>query len=239
MNHRRGTVVAAAFAVTLLVAACAQPSAPPVREAAEPRIERPPGVEGAAVLAIDANASSLAIEVYRAGPLAKLGHNHVITAPRLYGRVWLHPQFERSAFEVHVPVTELIVDDEQARASAGADFPPGVPEDAKQGTRSNLLGPDVLDAAHHPEVVIRSVAIRGTPPRFEVVAAFTLRSQTREFPIPVTAAIESGRTRVQGEFTLRQTDFGLTPFSVALGALTVEDDLQIRFDLVAIAETAR
>jgi hypothetical protein len=36
-----------------------------------------------------------------------------------------------------------------------------------------------------------------------------------------------------GELRLRQSDFGITPFSVLGGALTVEDELRVRYRLLA------
>jgi hypothetical protein len=38
-----------------------------------------------------------------------------------------------------------------------------------------------------------------------------------------------------GEFPLRQTDLGLTPFSAMLGALQVQDEMRISFHIVAQA----
>jgi hypothetical protein len=36
-----------------------------------------------------------------------------------------------------------------------------------------------------------------------------------------------------GELTLKQSDFGITPFSVLGGALAVQDQLELRFELSA------
>jgi hypothetical protein len=37
----------------------------------------------------------------------------------------------------------------------------------------------------------------------------------------------------RGTVNLKQTDFGLTPFSVMAGALAVQDEMELRFDLRA------
>ena len=39
--------------------------------------------------------------------------------------------------------------------------------------------------------------------------------------------------RASGEFTVRQTDYGIKPVSVAGGALKVKDELKFSFDIVA------
>jgi polyisoprenoid-binding protein YceI len=65
------------------------------------------------------------------------------------------------------------------------------------------------------------------------VAALRIRNQTREVHLPIQLETSTGSLRVQGNFALRQSDFGITPLSLALGALQVQDEVRIRFDLRA------
>jgi hypothetical protein len=39
--------------------------------------------------------------------------------------------------------------------------------------------------------------------------------------------------RISGEFPLRQSDYGIEPFSFAGGALRLKDELKFNFELVA------
>jgi hypothetical protein len=39
--------------------------------------------------------------------------------------------------------------------------------------------------------------------------------------------------RISGEFQLRQSDYGIKPFSFAGGALRLKDELKFKFELVA------
>jgi hypothetical protein len=39
--------------------------------------------------------------------------------------------------------------------------------------------------------------------------------------------------RASGEFTLRQSDYGIKPVSFAAGALRLKDELKFQFELVA------
>ena len=201
----------------------------------------PAGLEGipAGAIAhrIDAAASGIAIEVYRGGPLASMGHNHVITATEISGHVYLAPVLAQSAFDLEVPISSLVVDDPDARRAAGEGFPPDLPAEARQATRRNMLGVEVLAADDHPTVRLRSVAISGDRPQLRVTAAMTLRGVTREIEVPVDVQSIGGPLRLSGAFALRQSDYGITPFSVALGALTVRDEVRIRFDLVAIPQS--
>jgi hypothetical protein len=44
----------------------------------------------------------------------------------------------------------------------------------------------------------------------------------------------AGRISASGTAVLRQSDMGLTPLSVMLGALQVQDELTVKFKLVAV-----
>jgi len=51
----------------------------------------------------------------------------------------------------------------------------------------------------------------------------------------VRYSLAAGTITVSGETPLRQSDIGLTPFSALLGALQVQDEMRVRFRLVARA----
>ena len=54
--------------------------------------------------------------------------------------------------------------------------------------------------------------------------------------VPVKYEIRGSELQVQGELPLKQTDLGLTPFSLFGGALRVQDDIKVRFNIVARAD---
>jgi hypothetical protein len=56
---------------------------------------------------------------------------------------------------------------------------------------------------------------------------------SREVQVPVRIAAEGAKLTASGEFDILQTEFGIKPFSVALGALEVQDKLHIKFSVVA------
>jgi hypothetical protein len=61
----------------------------------------------------------------------------------------------------------------------------------------------------------------------------TIRGQAHSLSVPVTYSFEDSRLIVSGELPIKQTDLGLTPFSAMLGALQVQDELRVRFRIVA------
>jgi hypothetical protein len=180
--------------------------------------------------------SELHILVYRGGPLARLGHNHVVSSKNIAGAVWMAEPFERSGFKIILPVESLIVDDPDARRAEGDQFPPEVPADAREGTHRNLLKPEVLDGGHYPAIVLRSVSVAGSREAPAVVVAITIKDATREIPVKATVHYEHEALIASGEFDIKQTDFGIAPFSIGLGALQVQDALHLKFKLVATHE---
>jgi hypothetical protein len=54
--------------------------------------------------------------------------------------------------------------------------------------------------------------------------------------VPFTVDTSPGRLHAQVDFKLQQTRLGLTPISLFLGALRVDDQLRVKLDLVAIRD---
>lgn len=188
---------------------------------------------GAEVFTLDAAASSVRLFVYRGGKAARAGHNHVIGVTRFEGYVVLDAVAPAdSRFDLRVPVDGLIVDEPAWREAIGGTFGAARSESDIEGTRRNLLGPKVLDATRFPTVQLRSQAVAGDWPLLVADVAITIRGVTRIQPVLLQLRREGPQLRASGEFVLRQSDFGIEPFSVLGGLMAVQDVIGVRFDLV-------
>ena len=109
----------------------------------------------------------------------------------------------QSSFEVHVPVESLHAWTKlNCARRAGPDFPPEVPETAREGTRRNMLGPALLDAQNDPEIVLRAVRLApAQPPQSAVQARVQarVRGAPHEFDVPVRYERSGERLVVSGE----------------------------------------
>lgn len=239
----RSRLLASALAgavVSSLLAGCATRRTEPVPgpAAKAPAAAAAAGVAipaGAKVFDIDPRRSFVTVRVYRSGPMARLGHNHVITSEEETGFAWRGPTPADSGFELKVPVSSLVVDDPAARVAAGADFEGSVPESAREGTQKNLLRTEVLDAARFPDVTVRAGALGGTWQDPVAHADVTLKGVTRRIEVPFDLADAGGKLTARGTFRLRQSEFGMVPFSVAGGAIQVADEVVLGFEIVATA----
>lgn len=221
----------AAAILTVLLAGC--PSAPRQPEPAPSVPSAPAAVHEGQPFAISGAESVLAVLVYRGGALARVGHNHVVASHNLSGTAWVAEDITRSSFEVRVPVNDLVVDETQLRIQEGPDFPPEVPESAKDGTRTNMLSAALLDGASYPEVLLQSESIERTAEGLRAQVRVTVRDQVRSLVVPLTYELVNDELRVTGEVGLKQTDLGLTPFSALGGAMRVQDEIEIKFRLLA------
>jgi polyisoprenoid-binding protein YceI len=220
----------------LLLASCAvKPPTPAATAGITPEAAYPTDLRGAHLYRIDAQQSQLHILVYRAGTMAQLGHNHVMSSSNLSGYVWLHDSLlQRSGFDLRLPVNELIVDDPAARTAEGEGFPLNVTEQGRAGTKVNMLKPELLDGERYPYLSLTSVRISGSRAKPEVNVDITIKDKTRQLSVPVQLTVNGQTLQVAGEFVIKQTDFGITPQSVMMGALQVQDLLTIKFALVAV-----
>lgn len=189
--------------------------------------------QGAEVFTLDAAASAVRLFVYRGGKLARAGHNHVIDVARFDGFVLLDAVAPGdSRFDLRVPVERMVIDDPGSREAIGGTFGSTRSESDIEGTRRNLLGPKVLDSARFASVALRSQAVAGDWPLLVVDVAITIKGVTRVQPVLVHLRRDGVALRVSGEFVLRQTDFGIEPFSVLGGLMAVQDAIGVRFDLL-------
>jgi polyisoprenoid-binding protein YceI len=227
-------IIAIVALSSVLVACPARQARPPLPapSAAVPAVGAP-DVQGAVVYTIDSAASDVQIHVFRGGTLARMGHNHVMTSKDVTGRVWLRDEIARSGFELAFPVEKLIVDDPQARAAAGSDFPGEIKADDRDGTRKNMLRAEVLDAAQFPTISLRSVQVAGSKQAPDITARITIKGAAQDVRVPASLQIQGERLTARGEFDIQQTNFGIKPFSIGLGALEVQDKVHLKFSLVA------
>jgi len=181
---------------------------------------------GARVYRLDPTNSAVRVLVDKAGPLSGLGHRHVITVGGLRGFAVTGPNGKGEA-DLRFPVTDLVVDP-RAAASIYPDFSPPSREDVT-GTRRHMLGP-VLDSSRYPRV---SLHLQGSiaPSAPPLKAAIALHGVRRSMEIGGKFSEQGSRLTAEGEFSLSQSDFNITPYSVMMGALRVKDSLRIRYHL--------
>jgi polyisoprenoid-binding protein YceI len=177
---------------------------------------------------IDPAASTVRIDVGRAGLLSFAGHEHVIEATRFAGAVTVDESDPgSSSVEVTFDAAGLVV--------RGEKEPPG---DAPK-VEAAMRGEKLLEVARFPAITFRSRGVTARPAgpgkwALEVAGDLTVHGVTRAVTLPMAAALQDGALSVEGRTTLRHDWFGLKPISVA-GVVKVKNEIAVAYGFVARA----
>ena len=226
-----------ALGMAVVVAAVCSAAIVPAQTVAPPGVPPvagPPAAVPPAVGDVDLAGSRVYVFVGKTG----LGHNHAVVGLLQAGRVVIGAA-EQAGMLVF-DMQSFRADTAEARKALGLQ---GQTDSwTQQQVTTNMTGPDVLDVAHHPTATfqIRSALAAprqaaNRPPVYELVGVFTLRGQAREVVIPVEVEQRGGWLRLRGMFSIKQTDFGMKPYTKLGGAVGVADELRINGDVLVRA----
>jgi len=164
---------------------------------------------------LDTRRSTITVHVFKSGLFRAFADNHVIQAPLKEGFL----------DDGASPRVEILVDAPRMHVlDAGLS-----PQDREQ-VQTRMLGPEVLDVTRFPQIRFRSTTVqRVEPDGWLVRGELTLHGQTHVVALKV--AVEGGRYK--GSASVKQTDFGISPISIAGGTVRVKDDVKIDFDMAA------
>jgi hypothetical protein len=83
---------------------------------------------------------------------------------------------------------------------------------------------------------VQSVSIETAAGGAQATVRVSVAGHESTLVVPFTVDTSPGRLHAQVDFKLQQTRLGLTPISLFLGALRVDDQLRVKLDLVAIRD---
>jgi polyisoprenoid-binding protein YceI len=165
---------------------------------------------------IDGPHSTVTVRVCKSGFLSAFGHNHEIQAPIQSGEV---KESDSLSVELQVDARKLRVLD------------PEVSEGTRAQIQDTMQGIQVLDVVHFSEIRFQSTAVEPKGPDHWIVhGSLALHGKDRPVAVEVTLKGEHYR----GSATLKQTDFGITPVTVAGGTVKVKDEVKIEFEIALI-----
>jgi hypothetical protein len=190
---------------------------------------RPQAAPAGPKYVVDTEESRVFIRVNRSN---RLGHNHGIEGKLNWGLLVLGSGgkliFDMNSFSADTP---------RARKYVGldADFADAGKVSAKM--RSSV----VLDVARFPQATFAIKSINpadnqtvGAAGRYMLDGDFTLHGRTRpiRFLTEMAGTNTPGVARMTGWFKVLQSDYGIKPFSVMGGTISIENELIIYGDLV-------
>lgn len=212
-------IVALAMGSVLVESSVAQQEQPPKAQPPELR-------QGE----LNLDASRIYVHVDKTG----FGHEHAVVGKLTSGEV--HLGAAQKAGLLKFDMKSFVADTADARKYIG--LPGETDANTKKQVTDNMLGADVLNVQKFPAATFEIDACQllaatkpGDPPKYQLDGKFTLHGVTK--PLRLTAQVEvvNGWHRLHGQFAILQTQFGITPYSKALGAVGVADKITIWGDL--------
>lgn len=170
------------------------------------------------------------------------GHVHGVVGMLSSGHVTLDA--DQGAGQLVFDTTSFLADVAYARKYLGVEGETA--PDTQREVTANMLGAEVLDVKQYPTATFDIVSTRKTAqpsrqglPVYEFVGEFTLHGVKR--PLRFQAEVENRGEflRIRGQFSLRQSEYGIKPLRKALGAVGVADDLAVHGDIVVVNAAAR
>ncbi len=169
------------------------------------------------------------------------GHQHGVEGRLKSGSLKLGAV--ENAGEFVFDITSFDADTDAARRYVGLQG--STDQSTRQQVNDNMKNKQILNAREYPtaKFAIKSAEMldrkdRNGTPLYELAGEFTLRGKTRPLKIEVAAETKDGMSHVRGRFSILQTQYGITPFSKALGAIGVADKLTIHGDVWVATENS-
>ena len=163
-----------------------------------------------------------------------LGHPHGVEGRLKSGSLTLGAAEE--AGELVFDMNSFDADTDAARRYVGLSG--STDASTRRQVNDNMKNTSILNVGQFPTATfaIKSATLlekksRTGAPLYELTGEFTLRGKTRPIKIEAEAEQKDNMTHVHGRFAILQTQYGITPFRKALGAVGVADQLIIHGDL--------
>jgi polyisoprenoid-binding protein YceI len=193
------------------------------------------GMRSHADEAVDYNASYLIAITGTSGLFAFAGHRHAVLASEWSADLNVNlDDLSHSSATITVPADKLVIDSPTARQKAGLGKGPS--DSDVRTIQKRMLSSEVLDAAQYRQIKFTTTAIKAQGSgQLRVTGNMQIRGRSHPVTVQVRYRSAGGQTEFDGEFEIRQTDYGIEPESVAAGTIKVKDSVSIKFHIVTTA----
>ena len=173
--------------------------------------------------------STFTVQAFAEGLLSAFGHDPVLAIKDFSGEVQFVPgSFEAASVKMTVKADSIVLSTE-----------------VKEKDRIEMeqtMREQVLEIAKYPEIVFVSTNISVTKLaegryRARVIGDLTFHGATQKnLWITPEVTVSGESLSAKGVFSLKQTDFGIKPFSAAAGTIKLKNELKFSFDIAAEKE---
>jgi len=173
--------------------------------------------------------STFIVQSFAEGLFSAFGHDPIIGIREFSGEAQFVPgTFENASVTLNINTRALTLSGE-----------------VKEKDRAEIeraMREQVLEVETYPEILFSSANISASRIaegryRVRIIGDLTLHGVTQKnIWISAEAKLNDSLLRTQGEFSLKQTDFGIKPFSAVGGTIKLKNELRFTFDIAAEKE---
>ncbi len=170
--------------------------------------------------------STFIVQSFAEGLFSAFGHDPIIAIREFSGEAQFVPDtFEDASVTLNINARALTLSGE-----------------VKEKDRAEIertMREQVLEVETYPEILFSSANISASRLaegryRVRIIGDLTLHGVTQKnIWISAETKLEDSSLRTQGEFSLKQTDFGIKPFSAVGGTIKLRNELRFTFDIAA------
>jgi polyisoprenoid-binding protein YceI len=171
------------------------------------------------VWTIDASDGELVVQTGVAGRAAKMGHRLTIVLKQWRAMV------SRSDGEPVAAELTIDVDSLEVSRGEGGLTPLSGPE--KMLVRSNASR--LLGAARFPQISFQADIVEPSEDGYRLAGTLRIRGKTRPRVIELRVEDRGDVWRLSAEAVVRQSEFGVKPYSLLMGSLKVADEVTVMF----------
>ncbi len=156
------------------------------------------------------------------GRAARMGHRLTIAMTRWQATVsWAGAEPVSAELAVETDSFEVLRGEGGVKALSGPE---------KTLVRSNAL--KSLDASRFPEIRFSADIINKTHDGYRLTGNLQIRGKSREHVIDLRTEDLGDSWRMSAESSVRQSDYGIKPYSLLMGSMQVTDDVTVSFTAV-------
>jgi polyisoprenoid-binding protein YceI len=171
---------------------------------------------------LTASDGELSIRTGVTGRAARMGHRLTIAMTRWEATVaWAGAEPATAELTVEVDSFEVLQGEGGVKGLSGAE---------KVVVKSNAL--KSLDAKRYPEIRFAADTIDKTDDGYRLTGKLHIRGKSREHVIDLRTTDLGEQWRMSVESTVRQTDYGVKPYSLLMGSVKVADEVSVSFTAV-------
>jgi polyisoprenoid-binding protein YceI len=171
---------------------------------------------------LTASDGELSIRTGVAGRAARMGHRLTIAMTRWEASVaWAGTEPVTAELTVDVDSFEVLRGEGGVKALSGPE---------KALVKSSAL--KSLDANRYPEIRFAADTIYKTGDGYRLTGKLHIRGQSRKHVIDLRTEDLGDAWRMSVESRVRQTDYGVKPYSLLMGSVRVDDEVSVSFTAV-------